>query len=355
MAEPTPTQTPAATPTPTPSQESPLETPVAEVPTAEPVPAVAPVPVPGAEEGDEPEPTAEEQATWTDGEKRLHGALVKERAARKEARATARQLSERLEQLESKLNAPAPAAPVATNPAAAPTPSVPGSLSDCNTFEMVDARVRQAAAMETRAYKLQQTLLRNGVEAVLPQLAQEGIVVENGQLVEAKTKQIIGAATAEDVGDLLSRAYEVSRLTQAEAQPRKQFLAQRSQSWENASKYVPGLNQPNSPEYQQIARVVQNNPQLATHPEGPMIAVKLYLGEQALAGKLPAQMKAAPTTATAPAKPALKSAPGAPRASAAALPPTNRLVELQTKLANGTATMKEVDEYSSMNIGVQAV
>lgn len=293
---------------------------------------------PEATEGDEP--TEADMANWTEGEKKLHGALVKERAESKEARAKNRELEARLAEIEKQLNPDKtppvePAAPVA--PAA--TSSV-AALNDCQTFEDVDAKVAEAANTELKATRLQNMLNRNGVEPVAERLLAEGVKEINGKPVTE--------ADADEIGDFLAAVYEGSKLTQAQAPLRKTWLAHNQQSLQQAVQLVPELNDANSAAYKAAVAIVSQNPQLRSRADWPVVVAKLWLGEQVIAAKSkPAP--AAPAKA-APARPAARPAPGAPRTSTAALPNPSKRDALSAKIAAGTASMDEVQEYARGSI-----
>jgi hypothetical protein len=299
---------------------------------AEPLPAA-----PEAAAGDEP--TADEMATWTEGEKKLHGALVKERTESKDARAELRAVKEQLAEIQKQIKPPpaTPAEPV--SPAGQPTtaPSAGEMLADCQTFEAVDARVTQAAATESEANRLQQMLNRNGVEAVAERLKASGVEKIGGTP--------LAEASADLVGDFLAAVYEGARMTQAQAQPRKVWLAQNQQSLAAAVQLFPELGDKQSPAFQSAQRILVENPLLRQRSDWPVLLTKLYLGEQAYMAKTKPAASAAPAVKAAP-KPPAKAAPGAPRTSVAALPRTGANDALSAKIKAGTASLAEVQEYT---------
>lgn len=329
--------TPATAPVETGQEPSPAPTPTEP---AQPSPDATPAAEPAIETG---EPTADEMATWTEGEKRLHGALVKERTESKDARAKLRDAMARLDALESKTP---PAAPQAEPPVpAAQNPTVPATgdiLADCKTFEEVDARVMQAATFKSQASALQNMLLRNGVEPVAERLKASG--------VEKIGTTPIAEASADQIGDFLAAVYEASEMSQAQAPIRKNWLVQNHQSLQDAVKHLPELNDKTSAAYQAAVRMVQENPLLRNRSDWPMLIVKNLLGTRALENlaKPPAPAPAAPAAP----RPAPKPAPGAPRTSVSALPQPAANDALKKKMANGTATMQEVTEYARGHIAV---
>ncbi len=308
-------------------------------------------PTPG--DDDIPEPTAEELAGLSESGQR---ALRTERQHRREARETARQLKQqneeltrRLADIEAKLNTP-PASPAEPTAPAAPVPTPSAGnpvLTDCITFEAVDAAVMAATQMESKALMMNQTLLLEGVDAVAPMLANEGIQIEDGKLVNVANKAVLGEANQATIARLISNAFTGARAIQAQAAPRKEFLIKRATSWNEAVTKMPDLKNPKSETYQRIAHLLRTNPQLRDLANGPEVAVKLYLGEQAWTGK-PLPTAAAPAKPPTPPTPA--SAPGAPRTSAAGTPKSSELDTLRAKMANGTATLAEVDRYTSLSI-----
>ena len=293
---------------------------------------------PTSEEIDSPleaEQPADDMANWTEGEKKLHGALVKERQANKEIRAELREMREALAKLQSQPAKPAteaePQSPAEPAPSA---PSAPALLQDCHTFEQVDAKAAQAAQTEAQAMRLQNILNRNGVEPVIERLKAGGVDAINGTP--------IAEASADQIGDFLAAVYEGAKLTQAEAPQRKTWLTQNQQSLMQAVQIVPELNDAKSEAFKAAQRLVQQNPLLRNRADWPVVVAKLYLGEQAFNQK--AQPKTAPKAA--PAKPVLKPAPSAPRTSTAALPQASSVDTIRQRIANGTATLAEVQSLT---------
>lgn len=290
------------------------------------------------------EPTAEEKAAWTAGEIKLHGALVKERAESKVARQEARELKAKQAELESKINALTAPKAEPTVPAAQPSPvsNTGSALSDCQTFEAVDARVLQAATTESQAVRLQNMLNRNGVEPVAAKLLASGVDKING----IPTAE----ASADDIGEFLAAVYEGSRTAQAQAVPRKNWLAANHKSLADAVEFLPALRDPNSPEFAHARTMVSQNPLLRNRPDWPMLVVKNLLGTKALE----ALVKPAATPAAAPVKVAVatakKAAPGASKNSIGALPVNNGSDVIAAKMKNGTATLAEVQEYTRAKV-----
>lgn len=277
-------------------------------------------------------------ANWTEGEKKLHGALVKERAERKEARKQLREMEQKLADLTAKLTTNAPKAEP-TGPAAEPSnaPSALDGLADCKTFEEVDRRVVAAAATESQAVRLQQMLNRNGVEAVAEKLKASGVTsIGNTPIDEA---------SADDIGDFLAAVYEGSRMTQAQANVRKDWIVKNNQSVERATQIIPELNDKASPAYQFALQTALENPTLLRNPNWPITVAEMWLGRQAFTAKT--SRPAAPAAPKAAPKPA---APGAPRTSVAALPQVSARDAVAEKIANGTATLQEVQAYALTGI-----
>jgi len=286
----------------------------------------------------------EDTTTWTEGEKRLHGALEKERQESKDARAAVRELKAKLAELESKITTPtAPQAEPAT-PAAqtAPPPSGTGMLADCLTFDAVDARAQEAAATESQAVRLQNMLNRNGAEPVVERLKASGVDTIGGKP--------IAEADADQVGEFLASVYEGARMAQAQAPARKAWLAQNQQSLAAAVKILPELNDAKSAAFQAASKIVSENPLLRNRADWPVIVAKLYLGEQAYNSKATGNGAGTPRP-TAP-KVTSRPAPGAPRTSTAAMPPVNGSVVLAKKMADGTATLDEVQSYTLSKMSV---
>lgn len=349
--QPSAAATPDAAVAPEPGLESPPD------PNAPPAPADPAAPDPAIADPDpaeEPDaPTADEQALWTDGERRLYGALKKERQESKTARAETRDLKSKLEAIEARLaNPPAVAAPANGQPApdpavqpAAATPSVShGSLSDCTSFEAVDARVTQAAATEAMAVRLQNQLTRNGVEGVAAALKQQGITQIGGVPV--------AELDANAVGQFLDSVYEGTRATQAAAAPRKQFIATMDRQWQAAAQIMPEINDIKSAAHRNVQQLLQTNPSLRANANWPMVAVKLMLGEAAVAAKV---KPAAPAPAVPPptVKVVVKPAPGAPRRTSAALPQGNAMDAIKARIDNGTATMADVQAYARTDVTIR--
>lgn len=287
------------------------------------------------------EPAAADMANWTDGEKKLHGVVKKLRQEIKELKANGK-----------KAEAPQPAPPVepvepVNQP---PVATTAPALADCQTFEAIDARVMQAAQAESKAVNLQNILNRNGLEPVVARLKADGVATIGVQEGQAIVQRPIDEASADEVGDFLAAVYEGSRTTQAAAPARKAWLNQNQTSLQRAVEAVPEFNDKNGPAFQAALRMVRENPLLLQKANWPEIVAKLYIGEQAIEAKLkPAPAAPAPKPAV---KPAPKPAPGAPRVSAAAAPAPDRLATLKAKMAEGTATMQEVQEYGLASVRV---
>ena len=323
--------TPSADPAPTGQEPSPAEpAPDPAEPSPEPTPTAA---------GDEPTP--DEMANWTEGERKMHAVMLKERQESKEARAELREIREKLAELE-KQNKP-PTAPQAEPDApvtqAQPAPSAGDVLADCPTFEAVDARVQSAASVEAQAVRLQNMLLRNGLEPVVEKL--------KASKVETISGIPIDEASADDIGDFLATVYENARTAQAQAPVRKQWLVNNQNSLQQAVQIIPELADVNSPAYKAAIQLVQQNPLLRHRADWPVVVAKLYLGEQAFLAK--AKPAAAPAAKPA-ARPAARPAPGAPRAAVSALPTADTKSALAQKIADGTATMQEVQQYALADI-----
>lgn len=312
------------------------------------------------QEGEEGEPTAEEQANWTDGEKRLYGALQKEREESKTARAELRELKSQFTELKGTLDKTKEASATDTtqSPRNEPAPSAATALADCNTFEAVDARVAQAAEVEMTVTSLQNKLARNQTEAVVKGLQSIGVTHIGGMPV--------AEMDAEGIGNFLDKAQAGAKATQSQAAPRKQFIASQVTSWRQAVEILPEMDDVKSDVYKGISALVARRPSLKTQVDWPMVAAKLWLGEQESGKRITAkaaaktaattqQRAATPqaTTKTTTAKPAAKQAPGASRRAAAAAPATDRLTALQGKMEKGTASMAEMQEYTRLNVGAE--
>lgn len=331
---------PPATPTPeTPAAAAPVQTPGGEAPASGATPA--------PEADDEPEVPADEQANWTEGEKKLYGALQKERTKRKEARAKNRELEDRLQTLETRLNTP-PAQPEPSAPTAAPAAPVASPiLADCNTLEAVEARATQAATTEAQVLRMQNALHRQGGrEAVIEQLTAQGVREVGGTP--------IADATEEHLGDFLVGVYEGARMTQMQAEPRKRFLFQQAASWEQATKDMPELRDPKSARAQAAREIIAAAPWLQRQgPNWPAVLVTQILGQEARAAKAgpapraqaaPATPAATPSPAPAapPAGPVTRPLPGTPTNAAAALPQTNEYDAASARVRNGSASLADV-------------
>jgi hypothetical protein len=324
-----PPETPAAASTEAPPEVK-TETPAATVSVTEP-----------AAESDDTGPTTEEQNQWTDGERRLYGALLKEREKRKEFRDENKDLRARIERIESARppeggTPNAPNAPSAT-PATAPNAAV--ELSDCETFEAVDARAMQAVRMETTAMRLQRTLASQGREAVATTLSSNGI------------KEVAGVpvteATDEQLNDFLLNVYQGARQTILSVDPRKRFLVEQAQAFAEAVQILPELKDPKSPRAQKFAGLVHANPWLRqTGPRWPELTAKYIIGDEAISkpapGGTPKSNGHSPQSIPVPVKPVLPQAPGAPRNSPAALPKPDEYEQAAAAVRNGSATLDDI-------------
>jgi hypothetical protein len=309
---------------------------VVEPPAAPAAPEPA-APVQTPEPDEEPEPTAEEQATWTEGEKRLHGALVKERAARKKAKNELKQLKQDFESLKETLQ-PNPNAPAA-EPAPTTAPVAAGPLGDCHTFESVDARVTQAATTEAFAMRLQTTLSKQGAAAVAEALKQKGITQVGGVPVAEMND--------EGLSEFLTTVYEGARITQTQADTRKRFLVGQAQAWQQAVKLMPELADAKSDRAKRFVQVINANESIRQmEPNWPVLAAKYLLGDEAATkASAPAAPAAAapvikPTPTPTPAP--TRQVPAAPRATAPAAPKKNEYEQASEKLATGKATLADI-------------
>lgn len=319
---------------------------------------VEPPPVPAPEPaGQESPPAPTEAATETPSETPVEGEADEPlgpagmRALQRE-REDNKQLRERLSALESKLNTQKTNGESAKDEAVVTTPdpvSVPRTdgavLADCETFEAVDARARQAAAVETQVLRLQTALARNGKDSILPQLTKAGVKEINGAPLDA--------VSDEEVSDYLSSVYQGARLTQIEAAPRKMFLVKRAQTMEAALKIMPELADSKSERAQQVRAIINAAPELTQRADWPELVVKLVLGGEAWSGKTktatippPATPQPKPAAAPAPSR----QAPAAPKVSTAAVPSRSELDTISDKMAKGTATNQDLDRYAILSL-----
>jgi len=331
--------TPPSTATP-PNPEAAIESPAADEGTVEPT---APPPV---ADGEDAEVTPEEQANWTDAERRIYGALQKERQKRKDAREESRLLREQVDELKGKLTpATKPEAAPPTDAApASPSASVPVTeqpLGDCMTFEAIDARAMQAARAEAQVLKLQQTLARKGAEQAAAALAEQGVThIGNTPVAEA---------TDDQIGDFLSGVYEGARVTQTAAPARKQFLVQQAQSFEGAKKLVPELTDPKHERAQRFVAITQRNPWLRSlGPQWPEVAATYLLGEEAKARAVTPPKPAAPPPLTP--TPTQRTAPAAPRTSAGGAPRRTELDGIRERISGGNASANDMQRYAELQL-----
>jgi hypothetical protein len=342
---------PVATPPAAPAPANPAATPDPNAPPAPAAPAVpdpaAPVQTTGPDDAEDLEPTAEEQATWTDGEKRLYGALKKERQARKEAKAESKQtresmdaLKQELDGIKEKLN-PNPE----NNPQPASNSQPVGALGDCHTFESVDARVTQAATTEAFAMRLQTTLSKQGAAPVVEALKQKGIT------------QIGGVPVAElgdeGLSEFLTTVYEGARITQTQADPRKRFLVNQASAWQEAVKQVPELADAKSDRAKRFVQMANENPAIRSMgPNWPLVLAYQVLGREAAAAKgAPAPVAAPAIKPTPTPTPATtRQVPAAPRATPPTPPKKNDYEQAAEKLANGTATLADITRMAKAAI-----
>jgi hypothetical protein len=214
-----------------------------------------------------------------------------------------------------------------------------GPLAECVSFEQVDAQVAEASRIELLTHDLQIRLGREERVEVLAALALENVKEINGvPLAEASDRQI---------GDFLSAAYKGTRLTQNQAQPRKQYLANEDRAVTEAAKLIPGLKDAASAEFKQFKSIVDANAWVRhAGPNWPVVIAQFMLGAAA-ATKINAPgapVKAAvipPKIEIVPAVPTRKT-PGAPRASGAAIPATTEYEAARGRVQKGTATLADV-------------
>lgn len=345
-----PAAAPAAQPaTPEPGAEPPVAT-----PGQEPSPAAAPAaPAPASPDADEPEVPEAEQAAWSEGEKRLYGALKKEREARKAAKKELGETKATLETLTAKVEElTKPKTPEAKPTEAAPAVPVPGQpLAHCKTFEAVDAEVAEAGRVELLAYDLQQALTRGDRNAV-----QTALTAEKVTQFEARDGSTVTLADATDgqLGDFISSLYKGSRITQSAAQPRKVYLQHQAASMQEAVTLIPELADLKSPQFAQFRSIIQANPafQIAG-PNWPSTVARWMLGDVAAGTKLkkaPASTPAAvPVVAkTEPVKPEIvppaptRKVPGAPIVAGAPTPQKTASDAAREKIHGSGATLADV-------------
>lgn len=336
----------------TPPPSAPPETPVASQPTpptepTEPDPTLT----------DEPLPEA--QANWTDGERRIYGALRKEREKRKELRDENKDLRSRLETLETRLTTPPSGAaePAATAPLA-PVTTTGSVLAECDTFAKVDARAIQAAEHKRLAFELQPVLSQEGAAPVAERLETLGV------------KEISGVPVREaSVGQLskfLANVYAGAEQVILAAPQQKEFITRQRESIDRAIEIIPELKDPQSARAKKFVAVVSANPWLrASGANWIETAAKLLLVEEGKPMPAPAKPAANGNGHSAPDKSGAEStqvpkaqvlnqAPGAPVRSPAALPKVDEMTELAAKLANGTATTEEFKQWSRLAVRATA-
>ncbi len=337
------------------TQEPPVAEPAAP-PSEEPLAPTPETPPAKTEDEDEHENEvpAEEQAAWTDGEKRLYGALVKERAARKEAKKELKDLGTKFQELETKLATPKEPEVPAPNENASPLPTTAGPLAECRTFEAVDATVAEASRVELLTYDLQQKLGRDEREPVIAALAAEGVKTINGvPLAEADARAL---------GDFLSNAYKGTRVTQTQAQGRKEFLKNEELSLGNAVKLLPGLADVKSEEFKTFKAIADRNPAIKNFgPNWPTVLAQYIRGATqatpaAGAPQPPQPPQPAPTipkVEIVPPAPTRK-APGAPGKTGAALPQTTDVDAARARVKDGTASMADVQLLAKHSLTTDA-
>lgn len=315
-----------------------------ELPAAEGEPSVAestPAEEQPGSDADEAEPTADEQANWSEGEKRLYKALKRERADRKEAKKQTAELKSVVDQLQAKLATPPvgdPSKPAtgadgdrqqAQTSTAAP---VVAGLAACQDLASVDALVTQASSTETAAFTLLNKVDsdRAGVDKTL----QQHRVTHIGGVPVAE-------ASNEQVRDYLTSAYTGARETVVQADTRRAFIRNRETNWMQAASVMPQINDVKSPEFAAIAGILKS-PELRNRVDGPIQAVRLLLGDRAMTQTLLASAK----PAAKPKAAVVKAAPGAPRTSVAALPQQTEATAIADRVAKGTATLEDMKKYA---------
>jgi len=338
----TPPPEPAAAPAVPPGPESPpVEQQVAV--------SESPAPAATVPADEDPEPSAEVLASLNDAGKR---ALQAEREARKEARAKVKELEAKVAELQAKNTPPAdatiatPPNPPAADPAAAPTdtPSVPGALANCRTFDQVDASTMQAVRDKSLATKLILKMSAGDKPAVLEALKAQKVANIDGTPLDD--------ATDAQISELLVNVQTGCEVTLQQAPLRKAELAREANSFIEAGKILPGLNDPKSAAWKAFATYVQQNPTVRNlGPAWPQMVAEGVAHR--LSRSSPGTVTATtppPAAAPAPVPPTPRSAPGAPRTSVAALPKKSEREEIVERLNNGTATTKDMDRYASLSL-----
>lgn len=296
-------------------------------------------------ETEEPEPTPEEQATWTEGERRLHKALVKEREKAKEARKSLNELKEKLD----KLTPPTPNQPNQPQTPAQPV-QPPRAIEECNTPQAVERLAIDAIAMDSTMARLHTALQNNNAAGVVQYLKSQGKdKIDNTPIEEV---------TPEQLSNYVISVQEGARMIQAQAEPRKRYLHEQAVSWGAAQKLIPELvSDPSGARAQKFVAIVQQNPWLKQQGSNwPIIAAKYLIGDERAA--TPATPAAAtvptPVPQPTPLPVTARPAPAAPRTVHAPAPQPSELDTLRAKLANGTATEAEVDRYGALALGAHA-
>ena len=118
-----------------------------------------------------------------------------------------------------------------------------------------------------------------------------------------------------------------------------------------AVQILPALGDGNSPEFKAVAQMVRENPLLRNRADWPIVVTKQYLGAQAFDKLTKPAAATATATATPPPKPTAKAAPGAPRKATASMPAADANAAIRAKLANGTATLAEVQQLARSMVG----
>lgn len=313
---------------------------------------------PTADTEDETEPSAEAQAAWSEGERRIHAALVKERTNRKAAREENASLKERLAALEAKINTPAEPAPSPSEPAppaSSPTPSVPGSLAACRTFDQVDASVMQAVNHKALATELIMNLSSGEVEPVREALKAQGVTRIGHTPIDD--------ATPQEVGRLLVSVQSGCERTIHQAPARKAELGAEAVSFVEAGKILPGLTTKNSEAQKMFINFVNTTPNVRNlGPNWPELVAEGCANRLARAkatatnghanGNGAANGNGVIHQSTNPPFPAPRSAPSAPRTSAAVVPRKSEKDEIVSRIHAGTASMKDMDRYAVLSLSM---
>lgn len=274
-------------------------------------------------------------------------ALQAEREKRKEAKTQLSAANAEIERLKTLIpppapapGAPAPGEPSTPAPVAPSAPVVP-ALAACKNSAEVDACVMDAIQKQGLAMELNTVLNTQGFDAVVQRFQASNLDNFRGIPLNELTPAIL----AREFAQTNQQAEEIKLI----APQQRQVLSAERENMLQAVNLVPGLKDPNG-ELRKAFNALANNPAVrALGPEWPVHVAYTLLGRQA-SRQTPAPAIVAPLPATP--LPPVVPAPGAPSRSVQPAATPTPADDAAARLANGTATEKDMKTLAAGSLRV---